>query len=198
MLGLSWRGVTILNGFRLTFLVMNWRQYKTQNSTFTCFIAATCWSLGVWENPERRVFVNIRQKHLRNQEKPSCSLVQPGVSYQLTNQIVLQVRQTNQSDCHERVISKEQGLAAGILSPLLPFPLSNFCRNACMQANLQFTTRFYYFDSVTVYLYSRILHVICLPKIAPNLTKRSSMYMCNTLTSPPISMYTYRPMDLDT
>ena len=40
----------------------------------------TSWSLGVRENPERGAFVNIRQERHRNQEKPSCSLAQPGVS----------------------------------------------------------------------------------------------------------------------
>ena len=45
-----------------------------------------------------------------------------------------QLRSVNQSDClvwqtNQSDISKEQGLAAGVLSPLLPSS-SNFCRNA--------------------------------------------------------------------
>ena len=53
---------------------------------------------------------------------------------QLTNQID---RPTNQifPFAHERDILKEQGLASGVLSPLLPSlpppPSSNFCWNAC-------------------------------------------------------------------
>ena len=56
---------------------------------------------------------------------------------QLTNQIVLYDRPTDQivPFVGEQDMSKEQGLAAGVLSPLLPPlpppPSSNFCRNAC-------------------------------------------------------------------
>ena len=132
----------ILNGFHVTFLVMNWRQIKMQNSTLTCFIAATCWSLVVQENPERGAFVSIRRDRLWNQEKPSCSLARPGVSFkygQLTNQIVPYDRPTNQivPFVGEQDISKEQGLAAGVPSPLLPPPpSSNFCRNTCNAGNV--------------------------------------------------------------
>ena len=98
--------------------------------------------LHVQENPERGAFVSIRRDRLRNQEKPSCSLARPGISFkygQLTNQIVPYDRPTNQivPFVGEQDISKEQGLAAGVPSPLLPLPLRpTFVGTPAVQAML--------------------------------------------------------------